>query len=219
MSYDFILFDLDGTLTDSAEGIVNSVVYALERKGIPYTSKQALRRFVGPPLQASFRDYCGFSEEETMDAVRIFREYFAEKGIYENEVYEGVPEMLRSLSAAGFTLAVATSKPEAFAKQILERFDLAKYFTVIAGASMDGTDKPTVIRQALSRLNTEPSSRVLMVGDREHDILGAKEVGISSLGVLYGYGSEEELKKAGADHIVNIPSEIFDHCYNSKKSP
>ena len=212
MSYDVILFDLDGTLTDSAEGIVNSVVYALERKGIPYASKQALRRFVGPPLQASFRDYCGFSEEEAKDAVCVFREYFTEKGIYENAVYEGVPEMLRALSEAGFTLAVATSKPEAFAGQILARFDLEKYFTVVAGATMDGTDKPTVIRQALSRLHTEPSPRVLMVGDREHDVLGAKEVGVSSLGVLYGYGSEEELKEAGADHIVKIPSEILDRC-------
>ena len=212
MSYDFVLFDLDGTLTDSAEGIVNSVVYALERKGVPYVSKQELRRFVGPPLQASFRDHCGFSEEEAKDAVRVFREYFTEKGIYENAVYEGVPEMLLSLCKAGFKLAVATSRPEAFAKQILERFDLAKYFTVIAGASMDGTDKPTVIRLALSRLNTEPSSRVLMVGDREHDILGAKEVGISSLGVLYGYGSKEELEEAGAAYIAASPSAITSHC-------
>ena len=212
MSYDFVLFDLDGTLTDSAEGIVNSVVYALERKGVPYVSKQELRRFVGPPLQASFRDHCGFSEEEAKDAVSVFREYFTEKGIYENAVYEGVPEMLLSLCKAGFKLAVATSKPEAFAKQILERFDLAKYFTVIAGASMDGTDKPTVIRLALSRLNTEPSSRVLMVGDREHDILGAKEVGISSLGVLYGYGSKEELEEAGAAYIAASPSAITSHC-------
>ena len=216
MSYDFILFDLDGTLTDSAEGIVNSVVYALERKGIPYASKQALRRFVGPPLQATFRDYCGFSEEEAKDAVRIFREYFTKQGIYENAVYEGVPEMLRTLCEAGFTLAVATSKPEVFAEQILERFDLAKYFTVIAGASMDGTDKPTVIRQTLSRLHTEPSSRVLMVGDREHDVLGAKDVGVSSLGVLYGYGSEEELKTAGADHIIKTPSEIVELLIENK---
>jgi len=215
MSYNVILFDLDGTLTDSAEGIVNSVVYALENKGVPYASKQALRRFVGPPLQASFRDYCGFSEEEAKDAVRVFREYFTQKGIYENAVYEGVPEMLSSLCKAGFKLAVATSKPEAFAKQILERFDLAKYFTVIAGASMDGTDKPTVIRLALSLLHTEPSSRVLMVGDREHDILGAKEVGISSLGVLYGYGSEKELKEAGATDIADSPCAITSHCLQS----
>ena len=210
MSYDFILFDLDGTLTDSAEGIVNSVVYALERKGIPYASKQALRRFVGPPLQDSFRDYCGFSDEQAKEMVRIFREYFTQKGIYENAVYDGVPEMLDSLCKAGYTLAVATSKPEAFAEQILARFDLAKYFTVIAGASMDGTTKPVVIRQALSHLATEPSDRVLMVGDREHDVLGAKEVGIASLGVLYGYGDEEELRGAGADHIARTPSEIAD---------
>lgn len=209
MKYDVILFDLDGTLTDSAEGIVNSVVYALERKGIPYTNKQALRCFVGPPLQDSFRDYCGFSEEQVKEAVRIFREYFTEKGIYENKVYEGVPQMLSALCEAGYTLAVATSKPEAFAEQILVRFDLAKYFKVIAGASMDGTTKPVVIRQALARLGVEPSARVLMIGDREHDVLGAKEVGIASLGVLYGYGSEEELREAGADYIVQKPAEIL----------
>jgi phosphoglycolate phosphatase len=212
MSYDVILFDLDGTLTDSAEGIVNSVVYALERKGVPYGSKQELRRFVGPPLQASFCDFCGFSEEEAKDAVRVFREYFTEKGIYENSVYAGVPEMLGDLCESGLTLAVATSKPEAFAGQILARFGLEKYFTVIAGASMDGTDKPTVIRQALSRLGKEPSRRILMVGDREHDVLGAKEVGISSLGVLYGYGSEEELSEAGADHIAKTPAEVVSYC-------
>lgn len=212
MSYTAILFDLDGTLTDSADGIVNSVVYALEKKAIPYSNKQELRRFVGPPLQDSFRDYCGFSDEQSKEMVRLFREYFTDKGIYENAVYDGVPEMLDSLCKAGFTLAVATSKPEAFAKQILTRFGLAKYFKVIAGASMDGTTKPVVIRQALARLGIEPSEHVLMVGDREHDILGAKEVGISSLGVLYGYGDEAELRKAGADHIVQTPSEILHGC-------
>jgi phosphoglycolate phosphatase len=216
MSYNVILFDLDGTLTDSAEGIVNSVVYALERKGIPYASKQALRRFVGPPLQDSFRDYCGFSDEQAKEMVQIFREYFTQKGIYENAVYDGVPEMLDSLCKAGYTLAVATSKPEALAEQILARFGLEKYFKVIAGASMEGTTKPVVIRQALARLGIEPSEHVLMVGDREHDILGAKEVGISSLGVLYGYGDEEELRKAGADHIVQMPSEILHCCTQAK---
>ena len=120
--------------------------------------------------------------------------------------------MLDTLGKAGFTLAVATSKPEAFAEQILERFDLAKYFTVISGASMDGTTKPIVIRQALERLGVKPSASVLMVGDREHDILGAKEVGISSLGVLYGYGSKEELTIANADYIVQTTEEILSCC-------
>ena len=212
MSYPVILFDLDGTLTDSAEGIVNSVVYALQQKGIHYENKQELCCFVGPPLQDSFRDFCGFSDEQSKEMVRLFREYFTEKGIYENAVYEGVPEMLEALQNAGCTLAVATSKPEAFAEQILVRFDLAKYFTVIAGASMDGTTKPVVIRQALQRLGLAASDYIIMVGDREHDILGAKEVGIHSLGVLYGYGSEDELSKAGADHIVNTPLEIVTKC-------
>jgi phosphoglycolate phosphatase len=217
MPYDIILFDLDGTLTDSAEGIINSVIYALERKGVPCADKQELRRFVGPPLQESFRKYCGFSEDQAKDAVRIFREYFTEKGIYENAVYEGVPEMLSALQKAGLTLAVATSKPEKFAEQILERFDLAKYFTVISGASMDGTSKPEVIRQTLQRLEAKPSSSILMVGDREHDVLGAKEVGISSLGVLYGYGSKDELCIAKADCIAKTPADIIDHCVHGKR--
>ena len=208
MSYDVILFDLDGTLTDSAEGIINSVVYALERMGIPYTDKRELRRFVGPPLQDAFRDYYGLSEDEVTNAVRTFREYFTEKGIYENAVYDGVPEMLEALQKAGCTLAVATSKPEAFAEQILAYFGLSKYFTAVAGASMGGTSKPIVIRKALQKLGTEPSRRVLMVGDREHDVLGAKEVGLPSLGVLYGYGSEAELCEAGADLIARTPQEI-----------
>ena len=208
MSYDVILFDLDGTLTDSAEGIINSVVYALERMGIPYTDKRELRRFVGPPLQDAFRDYYGLSEDGVTNAVRTFREYFTEKGIYENAVYDGVPEMLDTLQKAGYTLAVATSKPEAFAEQILAYFGLSKYFTVVAGASMGGTSKPIVIRRALQKLCTEPSDRVLMIGDREHDVLGAKEVGLPSLGVLYGYGSEAELREAGADFIARTPQEI-----------
>lgn len=212
MNYEVILFDLDGTLTDSAEGILNSVIYALERMGVSYDSKESLRRFIGPPLQTSFRDYCGFSEKQVAEAVRIFREYFRERGIYENKVYGDIPEMLNALCNADLTLAVATSKPEAFAEQILLRFDLAKYFKVISGATMDGTDKVTVIREALTRLGIKPSSRVLMVGDREHDILGAKEAGVSSLGVLFGYGSKEELQTAGADHIVSTPSEIVNLC-------
>ena len=208
MSYDVILFDLDGTLTDSAEGIINSVVYALERMGIPYTDKRELRRFVGPPLQDAFRDYYGLSEDGVTNAVQTFREYFTEKGIYENAVYDGVPEMLDELQKAGYTLAVATSKPEAFAEQILAYFGLSKYFTVVAGASMGGTSNPIVMRKALQKLCTEPSDRVLMIGDREHDVLGAKDVGLPSLGVLYGYGSEAELREAGADFIARTPQEI-----------
>lgn len=210
MAYEVILFDLDGTLTDSAQGIVNSVIYALERMGISYTDQESLHRFIGPPLQTSFRNFYGLSEGQTDEAVRLFREYFSSKGIYENTVYEGIPEMLESLCQAGMMLAVATSKPQVFAERILRRFDLAKYFAVISGADMTGTDKSTVIRQALSRLGIEPSSRVLMVGDREHDVLGAKDVGIPCMGVLYGYGSEEEFRAVGADHIVRVPTEISD---------
>ena len=209
----YILFDLDGTLTDSAEGIVNSIVYALKHYGLPHDDREALRRFVGPPLPESFQKYCGFSAEKAKDAVAVFREYFTEKGIFENSVYDGVPEMLDALVKAGFTLGVATSKPEAFAEQILARFDLAKYFTAVAGATMDEkrTSKPTVIAYAMEKLGITDASCVWMVGDREHDILGAKENGIRSVGVLYGYGDMAELGEAGADVIVQTPAELLQH--------
>ena len=210
MKYDTILFDLDGTLTDSADGIINSIVHALKHYRLPHDDREALRRFVGPPLPESFERYCGFSSEKAKEAVAVFREYFSEIGIFENTVYEGVPEMLGTLKEAGFTLAVATSKPEVFAERILARFDLAKYFTAVAGATMDEkrTNKAEVIRYALEKLGGREHSRVLMVGDREHDILGAKAVGLDSLGVLYGYGDLAELTAAGADLLAQTPADI-----------
>ena len=140
----------------------------------------------------------------------VFREYFSEIGIFENTVYKGVPEMLETLQAAGFTLAVATSKPEVFAERILARFDLAKYFTAVAGATMDEkrTNKAEVIRYALEKLGVKERSHILMVGDREHDILGAKAVGLKSLGVLYGYGDRAELTAAGADLLAETPMDV-----------
>ena len=210
MRYDTILFDLDGTLTDSADGIINSIVHTLKHYGLPHDNRAALRRFVGPPLPESFQRYCGFSPEKAKEAVAGFREYFSEIGIFENTVYEGVSEMLSTLRKAGFTLAIATSKPEVFAERILSRFDLAKYFTAVAGATMDEkrTNKAQVILYALEKLGGREHSHVLMVGDREHDILGAKAVGIDSLGVLYGYGDRAELTAAGALLIAETPMDV-----------
>ena len=210
MSYEYILFDLDGTLTDSAIGITNSVKYALNKFGIEVVNGGELNRFVGPPLMDSFINYYGFSEEQAKTAVEYYREYYVEKGIFENLVYDGCENMLQSLKDNGMKLIVATSKPEIFAKQILEYFDIAKYFTYIAGSNIDGTrvKKDEVIQYALESCNIKDLTKLIMIGDRVYDILGAKKVGINSIGVLYGYGDRNELENAGADFIVETVTEI-----------
>ena len=213
-SYDIILFDLDGTLTDPGVGITNSVAYALEKYHIQVEDRKQLYRFIGPPLHESFENDYGFSEEEAKTAVEYYREYFKEKGMFENVVYECIPELLRDLKDRGKTLVVATSKPEIFAKQILEHFGLKEYFTYIAGANMDGTrtKKDEVIRYALKSCGISRVAGVVMVGDREHDIMGANKVGLDSIGVLFGYGSRQELTDAGATYIsesVDMLSEIL----------
>ena len=208
--YNVILFDLDGTLTDPGEGITNSVAYALKKYGIEVTDRKSLYSFIGPPLSDSFMKYYGFSEEKAMQAIQFYREYFREKGIFENEVYEGIPQLLERIKKSGRKIVLATSKPEEFALSILEHFDLMKYFDVVAGASMDEkrNRKGDVIKYALEKGVFGKDSTV-MIGDREHDIFGAKENSLASIGVLYGYGSREELEKAGADYIAENVEDIF----------
>lgn len=203
-TYNTFLFDLDGTITDSSLGITNSVMYALRKYGIDETDRAKLYQFIGPPLTESFRKYYGFSEEQSWEAVEYYREYYRVDGIYENRVYDGFEEMLKELKAAGKKLIVATSKPEPFARIIIEHFGLAQYFDYVAGMEMDGGrgTKTDVIRYALKTCKIEDLSQVLMVGDRRHDVEGAKAVGIDCLGVLYGFGNREELVEAGADYIV-----------------
>lgn len=202
--YKVILFDLDGTLTDPGLGITSSVKYALERFGIHVEDNKKLYPFVGPPLIDSFMNFYGFSREQAETAVVYFREYFKDKGIFENVPYEGIKELLSELRAAGKKLVVATSKPEVFAKQILEHFELAEYFSFVAGSTLDETRtaKSEVIEYALDHIGPVNLSDCVMIGDREHDIWGAKTVGMDSLGVLYGYGSREEFEKAGATYIA-----------------
>ncbi len=209
-SYEVALFDLDGTLIDSGEGITNSVAYSLRKFGIEIKDKTELYRFIGPPLHESYEKFYGFSKEKAKTAVEYYREYYREKGIFENQVYEGVEELLKTLYDAGKLLIVATSKPKLFAEQILNYLDLAKYFTYIAGANMDGTmtKKAEVIQYALTTADVSDFSKAVMIGDREHDILGAKAVGVDAIGVLFGYGDYEELKNAGADYIVKKAEEI-----------
>ncbi len=203
-------FDLDGTITDSSYGITNSVMYALKKFGIEESDRTKLYKFIGPPLTDSFKEYYGFSGEEVRRAVAYYREYYQEKGIFENRVYDGFEEMLQKLKAAGKRLVVATSKPEPYAKKIIEHFGLSQYFDYVAGMELDGGrgTKADVIRYALLACGIEEQSEVLMVGDREHDVIGAKKAGIDCLGVLYGFGSREELEQAGADYIVKTVAEI-----------
>lgn len=210
--YDAVLFDLDGTLTDSGIGITNSVKYALEKQGITVKDRKELFRFVGPPLVEAFQKFYGFSPEKALETTHIYREYYSVKGLFENEVYDGIEDLLKKLKNDGKRVIVATSKPELFARKILDRFSLSQYFEYIAGANMDETrtDKTEVIKYALEKCNINDLSRVVMVGDREHDIFGAKKIGTDSIGVLYGYGSREELEKAGATHIAATPEEIYD---------
>lgn len=215
--YDVILFDLDGTLTDSGLGITNSVAYALKKYGIEVTDRTELYKFIGPPLRESFEKYYGFSEKEAEKAVEYYREYYVDKGIFENTVYFGIEDLLKEIRDSGKRAIVATSKPQVFAKRILEHFGLADYFEQIAGASLDETrtKKDEVIAYVLETCGISDRSRVLMVGDREHDILGAKKNGIDSLGVLFGYGGYAELKEAGASYIAETVKDIYPVVFGS----
>jgi len=216
LPYTHIFFDLDGTLTDPGIGITNSVMYALERYGIHVTDRSELYRFIGPPLTDSFTRYYGFSADDARAAVDVYREYFADRGIFENEVYDGIPLLLERLRAAGLKLVMATSKPELFAQRIAEHFGIADYFDCIAGAAMDETrtQKWEVIEYALARCGVADRSRVLMVGDREHDVLGAARCGLACLGVLYGYGDREELTHAGACAVVSTVEAVGEYILN-----
>jgi len=204
MSYKYILFDLDGTLTDPQEGITKSVAYALRHYGIEPPPLEELFPFIGPPLADSFMEFYGFDKEKAAEAVWVYREYFMVTGKYENLVYEGIEGLLQSLSAAGVKLAVATSKPEVLAIDILEHFGLAKYFDIIRGSMMDGTrvKKHEVIRAVLDEFQPQDMSEIIMIGDRKFDVEGAREFGMDCIGVLFGYGSREELEEAGAKHIA-----------------
>lgn len=208
----YILFDLDGTLTDSGEGIINSVIYALKHYGIQAENRKSLESFIGPPLVESFMNEYGFDREQAMEAVGWYREYFSAKGLLENQVYPGVETMLETLREKGYVLMVATSKPEEFTHRILEHFDLARYFSFVGGATMDEgrSKKGDVIRYVLDQNGLTDVSQVVMVGDRKEDILGAKENQIASIGVLYGYGSRQELKEAGADRIAETVEAIIE---------
>jgi len=209
--FDYILFDLDGTLTDPKLGITRSVQYALRALGIEEPSLDKLEPFIGPPLADSFREFYGLEEKQVVTAVAKYRERFSDKGIYENEIYPGTVRMLASLRAGGKKLAIASSKPTPFVERILDHFEIRAYFDYIIGSNMDGTrgKKEEVVEEALRQMlpagmtTAEKKAGVAMVGDRRFDIEGAREHGITSVGVSFGYAPEGELEQAGADHIVD----------------
>lgn len=207
-----ILFDLDGTLTDPKEGITKSVQYALKHYNIQVDDLDTLCPFIGPPLTDSYKKFYGFTDEQAWEGVLIYREYFSDRGWHENKEYEGIREMLEALKNSGKILMVATSKPEEFAVKILEHFNLAQYFDFIGGADMEETRsrKGDVVRYVLehSGLGAEAAERAVMVGDREHDVLGARECGIDCVGVLYGYGSRQELEACKAAWVVDNVKEL-----------
>ena len=207
--YPYILFDLDGTLTDSGPGVMNAFTYALERFGVEAPDTNALRAIIGPPLRESFQHLGGFSREKAEEAILVFREYYEPIGFYENSVYPGMEAALGELKAAGRTLAVATSKLDVTAYKVLDHFGLSPYFDVVAGSRADGTlsEKSEVLAHALGRLGADPAD-ALMVGDRKYDVEGAAENGVACMGVLYGYGSREELLSAGAICLAETPADI-----------
>lgn len=207
--YKYILFDLDGTLTKPDLGITNSLKYAIKKLGGEPKTREQLLKFIGPPLIDSFKAL-GFDNEKSLEGIRFYRQYFAEKGIFENELYSGIPQLLNALQNQGKTLLLATSKPIFFAEKVLVHFGLEKYFTHCAGSELNGKNskKHEVIALAKAGVRDFDESKAIMVGDREYDILGARMHGIDSIGVLYGYGNYEELSLANADYIAKNVNEV-----------
>ncbi len=208
----YILFDLDGTITDSQEGIKNSVEYALKYFNIEISNRTELNKYIGPPLRQSFMKFAGLSEKDSHIAMTKYREYYGPKGIFENNVYTGIKELLIKLKKENKKIILATSKPWIYAEIILEHFDLKQYFDFVAGSELNGvrTKKADVIAYAVKKYKISVSDAV-MVGDREHDIYGAKENNIKTIGVLYGFGSRQELESAGADYIAENVKNIYDY--------
>lgn len=209
--YRILLFDLDGTLVDSKEGVTRCVQYALEAYGI-HREPDELTCFIGPPLCQQFMAYAGWDETQGQRAVEKYRERYRDTGIYENTVYEGLPDLLHALKQAGYTLAVATSKPEVFARKILRHYHLDTCFEEIVGSELDGhrVAKSEVIEEALCRLHIANNERnaVLMIGDRQHDVAGAHACGIACMGVGFGYAPPGELTAAGADYLAETVSDL-----------
>lgn len=208
----YILFDLDGVISDNSEGIMNGVRRVIEHFSLKTLGHDELLRFIGPPLKDSFSEYLHLPDEQLERAVGIYREYYRSRGIFENVMYDGVPDMLKRLRDSGALLYLATSKPEEFARQICARFGIDGLFEFIGGASLDGTRdrKSDVIRYVLAENAIDPR-RAVMVGDRSYDALGAAELSIPCVGVLYGFGSRDELLRAGCKSLADSPASLAEH--------
>jgi len=207
-----LLFDLDGTLTDPKEGILNSVHYALKKKGIIEKHPEELLSFIGPPLHLSFKNRYHLSMEEAFEMLHIFREYFSAKGIFENTIYEGIPELLRDLKKQKKIISLATAKPTHFARQVLDHFQLSEYVDFIAGANTDGsrTDKTEIAAYALEITGQKPTNEYLMIGDREFDIIGAHQNAIKACWVGYGYGEKEVVLQEKPEYSCRTVAELSD---------
>lgn len=210
MRYPFVFFDLDGTLTDPAQGICGSVRYALEKGGYPTAPMEAYYSWIGPPLQLSFQKHLDCDEAEAKRLVALYRERFSTVGLFENTVYPGIPPLLCRLKERGCRMAVATGKPTVFSRRILEHFDLLQYFDEVSGISLTEAPltKQGVIERAMEQLSVTRREDCAMVGDRDQDVIGALACGIEPIGVLYGYGSREELACAGAGHILETAEDL-----------
>ena len=210
--YRYVFFDLDGTLTDSKEGILNCLRYAFEKLGEPVPTEETLLQFIGPPLQESFIRWCGFTPERAAEGLRLFRERYVPIGKFENAPAPGMAELCRRLKERGYVLALASSKPEAMCVPICERFGFAPFLDVIVGSAPgDDWEKEDVIREAMGRLGLTEAQReeILMVGDRKFDVLGARACGIACVGVeFFGYAQPGELAQAGAVAVVRTAEEL-----------
>ena len=209
--YQYLLFDLDGTLTDPKEGITKSVQHALRHFGIEVEDPDTLTPYIGPPLIPSFMEFHGLSREQAEEALMVYRERFSTVGLFENEVLEGVPEMLRSLKEKRRFVAVASSKPEEYVRRILDHFDLLQFFDEVVGASMDEkrSEKKDIIEEALLRMGKASGDKsILMIGDRKHDVEGARLCNLDSLGVYTGFAPEGELEEAGATYVFHTIGEM-----------
>ncbi len=209
--YSTILFDLDGTLTEPYIGITNGIMYALEKMGRDIPPRESLKHFIGPPLISEFQRSFDMSEEQAKTAAAFYREYYFDKGLYENSVIDGAEELLRKIQASGRRICLATSKPEHAARLILEHFGLLSYFDFVGAATLDGRicTKEQVLRHVLENTGASPEE-CLLVGDRMYDILGAHEVGMKCAAVLVGYGSREEVAQYGADYVAEALTDVME---------
>ncbi len=208
--YDLIMFDLDGTLVNSEEGITKSVQYALNAFGIEENNQENLKRFIGPPLVDGFMNYYNMTQKDALSAVRKYRERYSKIGVYENELFDGANHLLKTLREKGKKLALATSKPHIFAKEVLKSFNLTEFFDIIVGAEFDGTrnDKADVIKEVLKQ--SQEYKNAVMVGDRKHDVEGARKNGVDFIGVSFGFAPEGEFEQFGVDKIADSMKELLE---------